>query len=105
MAVSGLPFILDCGCGLDVHKDTVVASIKGSDFDPETKTFLTFTDDLYNLVEWLQARSITQVAMERTGVYWCPVYAVLEDYFHILLVNSRIIKNVPGQKTDKKDSE
>ena len=105
MAVSGLPFILDRGCGLDVHKDTVVATIKGSDFDTETKTFLTFTDDLYNLVEWLQAHSITQVAMESTGVYWRPVYAVLEDYFHILLVNARHIKNVPGQKTDKKDSE
>jgi len=105
MAVSGLPFILDRGCGLDVHKDTVVATIKGSDFDTETKTFLTFTDDLYDLVQWLQSHSITQVAMESTGVYWRPVYAVLEDYFHILLVNARHIKNVPGQKTDKKDSE
>lgn len=105
MAVSGLPFILDRGCGLDVHKDTVVATIKGSDFDTETKTFLTFTDDLYDVVQWLQSHSITQVAMESTGVYWRPVYAVLEDYFHILLVNARHIKNVPGQKTDKKDSE
>lgn len=91
MAVSGLPFILDRGCGLDVHKDTVVATIKGSDFDIETKTFLTFTDDLYDLVEWLQAHSITQVAMESAGVYWRPVYAVLEDYFYILLVNARQI--------------
>lgn len=105
MAVSGLPFILDRGCGLDVHKDTVVATIKGSDFVTETKTFLTFTDDLYSLVEWLQSHSIRQVAMESTGVYWRPVYAVLEDYFDILLVNARHIKNVPGQKTDKKDSE
>nr|WP_236736586.1 IS110 family transposase [Sphingobacterium mizutaii] len=81
MAVRGLPFILDRGCGLDVHKDTVVATIKGSDFDTETKTFLTFMDDLYNLVEWLQVHSITQGRKESTGVYLRPVYAVLEDYF------------------------
>src|SRR5690606_4880007 len=105
MAVSGLPFILDRGCGLDVHKDTVVATIKVSNFVTETRTFLTFTDDLYELVEWLQSYNITEIAMESTGVYWRPVYAVLEDYFHILLVNARHIKNVPGQKTDKKDSE
>jgi len=105
MAVSGLPFILECGCGLDVHKDTVVATIKGSDFETETRTFLTFTEDLHLLVGWLQEHHITDVAMESTGVYWRPVYAVLEDYFRILLVNARHIKNVPGQKTDKKDSE
>ncbi len=105
MAVNGLPFILECGCGLDVHKDTVVATIKGSDFETQTKTFLTFTDDLYSLVEWLQEHHITDVAMESTGVYWRPVYAILEDYFRVIVVNARHIKNVPGQKTDKKDSE
>lgn len=105
MAVSGLPFILDRGCGLDVHKDTVVATIKGSDFETQTRTFLTFTDDLYEFVSWLQEYSITEVAMESTGVYWRPVYSVLEDYCHVILVNARHIKNVPGQKTDKKDSE
>lgn len=105
MAVSGLPFILDRGCGLDVHKDTVVATIKGSDFETETRTFLTFTEDLYELVAWLQSYSITEVAMESTGVYWRPVYSILEDYCNIILVNARHIKNVPGQKTDKKDSE
>lgn len=105
MAVNGLPFILDRGCGLDVHKDTVVATIKGSDFETETRTFLTFTDDLYELVAWLQSYSITEVAMESTGVYWRPVYCILEDYCHVILVNARHIKNVPGQKTDKKDSE
>ncbi|MDM1398244.1 IS110 family transposase [Myroides odoratimimus] len=105
MAVNGLPFILDRGCGLDVHKDTVVATIKGSDFETQTRTFLTFTDDLYEFVSWLQEYSITEVAMESTGVYWRPVYSVLEDYCHVILVNARHIKNVPGQKTDKKDSE
>ena len=89
MAVNGLPFILERGCGLDVHKDTVVATIKGSDFETQTKTFLTFTDDLYSLVEWLQEHHITDVVMESTGVYWRPVYAILEDYFRVIVVNAR----------------
>lgn len=105
MAASELPIILSCGCGLDVHKDTVVASIKGRDIEAETKTFSTFTDDLYKLVGWLQNLGISHIAMESTGVYWKPVYHVLEDFFEIMLVNARHIKNVPGQKTDKKDSE
>lgn len=105
MAVNELPIILSCGCGLDVHKDTVVASIKGMDIEPQTKTFSTFTDDLYALAGWLQDHGITQIAMESTGVYWKPVYHILEEFFEIMLVNARHIKNVPGQKTDKKDSE
>lgn len=105
MAVSELPLLLDCGCGLDVHKDTVVASIKGKDIESETRTFLTFTDDLYQLAGWLQEQGITYIAMESTGVYWKPVYHILEEFFDIILVNARHIKNVPGQKTDKKDSQ
>ena len=105
MAVSELSLILDRGCGLDVHKENVVASIKGKDLESETKTFGTFTDDLYELVGWLQNKGITHIAMESTGVYWKPVYYILEEFFEVLLVNARHIKNVPGQKTDKKDSE
>lgn len=105
MAASGLPYIIDRGCGLDVHKETVVASIKGTDIQGETKTFLTYTSDLEDLVAWLQSHQISHIAMESTGVYWRPVYSVLEDYFKIILVNARHIKNVPGQKTDKKDSQ
>ena len=105
MAVSELPIILNRGCSLDVHKDNVVASIKGKDIKSETKTFLTFTEDLYELVAWLQNHGISEVAMESTGVYWKPVYHILEEFFNIILVNARHIKNVPGQKTDKKDSE
>ena len=105
MAVNGLPFILECGCGLDVHKDTVVATVKGKDFATQTKTFLTFTESLHELVAWLQDYQIQVVAMESTGVYWRPVYSILEDYFEVIVVNARHIKNVPGQKTDKKDSE
>lgn len=105
MAVSEIPLLLDRGCGIDVHKDMVVTSIKGKDIDSETKTFPCFTDDLYELVGYLQNQGITYIAMESTGVYWKPVYAVLEEFFEIILVNARHIKNVPGQKTDKKDSE
>lgn len=105
MAVSELPIILNRGCGLDVHKDNVVASIKGKDIKSETRTFLTFTEDLNELVSWLQNHGISEVAMESTGVYWKPVYNILEEFFNIILVNARHIKNVPGQKTDKKDSE
>ncbi|TRX57772.1 IS110 family transposase [Fulvivirga sp. M361] len=105
MAANELPIILSCGCGLDVHKDTVVASIKGTDIPSQTKTFATFTDDLYSLVGWLQGYGISHIAMESTGVYWKPVYHILEEFFEIMLVNARHIKNVPGQKTDKKDSE
>lgn len=105
MAVEQFPLILERGCGIDVHRDTVVATIKGKDIVTETKTFGTFTDDLHQLAAWLQNLGITHVAMESTGVYWKPIYYILEEFFDIILVNARHIKNVPGQKTDKKDSE
>ncbi len=105
MAASEFPIIIDRACGIDVHQQTVVATIQGKDIETQTKTFLTFTDDLYDLVSWLEGYQITHIAMESTGVYWKPVYAVLEDYFEVMVVNARHIKNVPGQKTDKKDSE
>lgn len=105
MAAEEFPLILERGCGIDVHRDTAVATIKGKDIVTETKTFGTFTDDLHQLVGWLQNEGITHVAMESTGVYWKPIYYILEEFFDIILVNARHIKNVPGQKTDKKDSE
>jgi transposase len=105
MAAVVFPIYVERGCGLDVHQQTVVASISGKGIEGQTKTFGTFTDDLYQLVGWLQNHGITHIAMESTGVYWKPVYYILEDFFTILLVNARHIKNVPGHKTDKKDSE
>ena len=104
-SVEEFPRIIERGCGLDVHQNTVVASIKGKDIIERTETFGTFTHELEELVEFLQNEGITHIAMESTGVYWKPVYYVLEDYFEIILVNARHVKNVPGQKTDKKDSE
>ncbi|MGX5858764.1 IS110 family transposase [Dyadobacter jiangsuensis] len=105
MAVVEFPQLIARGCGLDVHKDTVVASIKGTGIQEETRTFATFTRDLEDLSHWLEGHQITHIAMESTGVYWRPVYYVLEGHFEIILVNARHIKNVPGHKTDKKDSE
>jgi transposase len=105
MAAGQFPLILDRGCGIDVHRDSVVVTIKGKDITTQTKTFGTFTANLYELTGWLQNYGITHLAMESTGVYWKPVYYILEEFFNIILVNARHIKNVPGQKTDKKDSE
>jgi transposase len=105
MSVIEFPQIIERGCGLDVHQQTVVATIRGTDIDTETQTYGTFTSDLEKLTCWLQNNGVTHIAMESTGVYWKPVYAVLEPFFEILVVNARHIKNVPGHKTDKKDSE
>ena len=95
--------------GLDVHQATVVATVRVPD-DPGgrrsvTETFGTMTADLLALREWLQAYGVTHVALESTGVYWKPVYYVLEDAFTLLLINMQELKRVPGRKTDVKDSE
>jgi transposase len=100
-----MEIIVERGCGLDVHKKTVVACIDGKGIKHEIRTYPTMTNDLLKLKEWLKENSITHVAMENTGVYWKPVFNILEDSFEVILVNARHIKNVPGRKTDKKDSE
>jgi len=95
--------------GLDVHKATVVATVRGHDARGQrqtvTATFGTMTADLIALREWLQAFGVTHVALESTGIYWKPVYYVLEDAFELLLINMLELKHVPGRKTDVKDSE
>lgn len=93
------------GCGLDVHKSLIYATIDGVGITKETRVFDSFTEDLELLRDWLLENGITDVAMESTGVYWKPVFNVLEAHLNVLLVNARHIKNVPGKKTDKKDSE
>jgi transposase len=94
--------------GLDVHKATVVASVRvpGANGQRQmvTETFGTMTPDLIALREWLQAFGVTHVALESTGPYWKPVYYLLEDAFQLLLINMRDLKYVPGRKTDVKDS-
>src|SRR5437763_7179476 len=96
--------------GLDVHQKTVVACRVYPDTEghvvKETATFETMTDSLVALREWLKAANIPIVAMESTGVYWKPIYTILdEDEFEIVVVNAAHMKAVPGRKTDVKDAE
>jgi transposase len=99
--------IIERGCGLDVHKATVAACIRQPGPTGERveliETFGTTTPDLLALKDWLSVHGVTHVAMESTGVYWKPVYYVLEDGFQLILVNAGHMKNVPGRKTDVKD--
>ena len=92
-----------CG-GLDVHAKTVVACLirQGK---KQTRTFSTMTDDLLALSDWLMREECTHVAMESTGVYWKPVFNILEGVVEVVLVNARHVKAVPGRKTDVKDCE
>lgn len=100
-----MDIIIERGAGLDVHKGNVVACIMGIGIKKEIRTYLTMTNDLFRLKAWLQENRITHVAMESTGVYWKPVFNILEDSFDVILVNARHVKNVPGRKTDVQDSE
>ena len=95
--------------GLDVHKETVVACVRRRDakgqVQQQTRTFSTMTGALLELADWLDQQGVTHVAMESTGVYWKPIWNLLEGQFEILLVNAQHIKQVPGRKTDVKDAE
>jgi transposase len=101
--------VITHGAGLDVHQASVVATVRvpapdGSRY-VETRTFATMTADLLALRDWLQAHGVTHVALESTGVYWRPIYYVLEDGFTLLLINMLQLHHVPGRKTDVHDSE
>ena len=95
--------------GLDVHQKTVVACVRRRDARgntrSQTRTFGTTTDTLLELSDWLSRSGVTHIAMESTGVYWKPIWNILEGQFEILLVNAQHIKQVPGRKTDVKDAE
>lgn len=101
--------LLERCAGLDIHKKTVVACritlSDGGDWQSETRTFGTSTRDLLQLADWLQIAAITHVAMESTGVYWKPVFNILESQCQVMLVNAKHVKQVPGRKTDVKDAE
>jgi transposase len=96
-------------CGLDVHKRSVVACVlitrPDGAVERQVRTFKTMTTDLLALADWLQRLEVTHVAMESTGVYWRPVYNLLEDGRTLLLVNPQHMRAVPGRKTDVRDSE
>src|SRR4051812_17437429 len=97
-----------CCAGLDVHKQKVVACVRklhGGSVRQEVRTFRTETNALLELADWLTDEGVTHVAMESTGVYWKPIWNLFEGVFELLLVNAEHIKQVPGRKTDVKDSQ
>ena len=111
-----LPLVNGCCCGIDVHKDTVVVCVRMTGPDGravnDVRTFGTTTRALLELADWLAERCVTSVAMESTGVYWKPVWNLLEgranrdgEAINLMLVNARHMRNVPGRKTDVKDCQ
>src|ERR687892_2912169 len=92
--------------GLDVHKDSVVACVRcvSQPEHREVRSFGTTTRELYELGDWLESHGCTHVAMEATGVYWKPVWHVLEERFTLVLANAMHIRNVPGRKSDMNDA-
>jgi transposase len=94
--------------GIDVHKSNVVVCVRcrhRRKLVEEVRTFSTMTADLLTLADWLTEQGVTHVAMESTGVYWKPVFNLLEGSVHVILVNAEHIKQVPGRKTDVKDCQ
>jgi transposase len=101
--------MMERGCGLDVHQATVVVCLlivlQNGKVQKQVRTFGTATRELLALREWLLSEGCTHVAMESTGVYWKPVYAILEGTLEIVVANAQHVKKVPGRKTDVKDAE
>lgn len=95
--------------GLDVHKESVVVCVRrtaeGGKVESEVRSFSTMTRQLLAMSDWLAERGVKHVAMEATGVYWKPIWNLLEERFDLLLANARHMRNVPGRKTDVKDCE
>jgi len=102
------PIVERC-CGIDVAQGSVAACVLAGPANrrpsKEVRLFGTFTRDLVELRDWIKAAGCTHVCMESTGVYWMPIYEVLEGHFQIVVGNAHHIKNVPGRKTDVKDCE
>jgi len=97
------------GAGIDVHQGTMVVTIRVLEEEGTrqvtTHTFGTMTTDLLAIRDWLQSLGVTHVAMESTGIYWRPLYYLLEEQFTVLLVNMHHLQHVPGRKSDVRDSE
>jgi transposase len=104
-----MEMIYECCAGLDVHKNTVDCAVRRTEsegrVDVQVRRFGTMTDDLSEMVEWLKAQKVTHVALESTGVFWKPIYNLLEDHFTVLLVNPQHVHPVPGRKTDVSDCQ
>lgn len=106
----GMDDLLEICCGLDVHEKVVVACVLNGELNKkpskEIKSFETNTEGLLNLLDWLEEKKCSHVVMESTGVYWKPVWNILETgNFELILANARQIKSLPGRKTDIKDAE
>lgn len=101
--------ILKRCCGMDIHKKIIVACLlienENGEAQTEIRHFPTMTEDILKLEQWLLENGCTHVAMESTSVYWKPIFNILEDSLNVMIVNARLIKNVPGRKTDQNDSE
>jgi transposase len=95
-------------CGIDIHKEVAVCCLRktvGESVTSEVRSFSTMTEGLRALKEWLIHAGVTHVAVESTGVYWKPLFNILEDSMTVVLANARHVKHVPGRKTDVKDCE
>lgn len=103
-----LKIVYQVNCGIDVHKKFVVATIATTDIKNittyKTKQFNIFTSDLIQLRDWLSLNNCSEVCMGITGKHWIPVFNILEFTCRIILANPKFIKNIPGKKTDKRDS-
>ena len=102
--------ILYTNCaGLDVHKKTVTVCVltqtSTGHLQKQLRTYFTTAEELLKLSDWLKEQGCTHIAFEATGVYWKPVFNLLEGHFEVLVVNAQHIKAVPGRKTDVKDAE
>lgn len=104
----GMEVVVERCAAIDVHQAELTVCVRATGVDglrvEEIERFGATTPDLLTLSDWLSARGVTQVALEGTGVYWKPVYQVLEEGFDLWLVNAQHVKNVPGRKTDTKDA-
>jgi len=104
-----MEMVVERVAGLDVHKASVTACVRvptePGEREEHVETFATTVPSLLGLADWLEVHGVTQVAMEATGVYWKPIWAILEDRFTCILVNARHVKQVPGRKTDVTDAQ
>jgi transposase len=101
-----LPVMRPDAAGIDIGATEIFVAVPADRATENVRSFPTFTQDLYALADWLKSCSISTVAMESTGVYWIPLFQILEDRgFEVCLVNARHVKNVPGRRTDVSDCQ
>jgi len=103
--VGDLPMVMPGAAAIDIGSTMHMAAVNPDADDRPVRVFGTFTGDLHDMARWFKTCGVTSVAMESTGVYWIPAFEVLEEHgFHVILVNARYAKNVPGRKTDVNDA-